>query len=98
MGEEMLNRTIVSCAVAAAALAAGGGGIAAETKKAAIEAYVAEPMPPLIQIVGTDMDGPVFADAKGHTLYVFGGGRREGGGYGGGGDPKDKSKCQSTVD
>lgn len=93
----MLNRYVVSCAVAAVAFMAGGAGIAAETKKAATEPYVADPAPAFVQVIGTDMDGPVFADAAGHTLYTFGGGRREGG-YGGGGDPKDKSKCQDTLD
>ena len=98
LNRRVLNRHAVSWAVAAAAFLAGGAAIAAETKKGVLEPYVAEPSPAFIQVVGTDMDGPVFADAAGHTLYIFGGGRREGGGYGGGGDPKDKSKCQDSMD
>ncbi|MBX7197761.1 MAG: hypothetical protein K1X51_00120 [Rhodospirillaceae bacterium] len=92
----MFKRTVASCVVLAAAVA-GGTGIAAETKNSVLEAYVHEPMPSIVQVVGTEMDGPVFADSRGHTLYVFGGGRDRGG-YGGGGDPKDKSNCHTTVD
>ena len=92
----MSKRSVASC-VAVTAFVAGGAVFAADTKGGAIEAYVKEPMPAFIQVVGTDMDGPVYADTKGHTLYVFGGGR-ERGGYGGGGDAKDKSKCLDTVD
>ena len=96
----MLNKYVASCTVAMAACAFGAVpyASAADAKKSSIESYVADPMPVGVEVVGTDMDGPVFADASGHTLYIFGGGRREGGGYGGGGDPKDKSKCTDTVD
>ena len=31
--------------------------------------YVSEPMPPGIQVLNTEFEGPVFADAEGHTLY-----------------------------
>ena len=45
---------------AAASMAAGGS----ET-----EAYVHVPMPPRFRVESTELDGPVFADEKGHTLY-----------------------------
>ncbi len=93
----MRNCYLASCGLVLAALALGASANAADSKRASLEAYISEPLPSLIQVVGTDMDGPVFADAKGHTLYVFGGGR-ERGGYGGGGDAADKSKCMDTVD
>lgn len=35
------------------------------------EAYVEEAMPPGIQVVATPLDGPVFADAHGRTLYMW---------------------------
>ena len=44
-----------------AALAAGGP----------TEAYVHAPMPPQFKVVATELDGPVFADASGHTLYKW---------------------------
>lgn len=95
----MLISYRASCGVALVALALGAPSLAnaAESKKASVEAYVSEPLPAVIQVVGTEMDGPVYADAKGHTLYIFGGGR-ERGGYGGGGDATDKSRCLDTVD
>ena len=93
----MRNCYLASCGLVLAALALGASANAADSKRASLEAYISEPLPSLIQVVGTDMDGPVFADAKGHTLYVFGGGR-ERGGYGGGGDAADKSKCMESVD
>jgi predicted lipoprotein with Yx(FWY)xxD motif len=39
------------------------------SKQPLIEDYVAEPMPPGVQVIVTERDGPVFAEAKGHTLY-----------------------------
>lgn len=35
------------------------------------EQYLPEPMPPGIQVVQTELDGPVFADARGRTLYTW---------------------------
>ncbi|HEY6644813.1 hypothetical protein [Povalibacter sp.] len=33
------------------------------------ESYVKEPMPPGIQVIQTELEGPVFADEKGKTIY-----------------------------
>ena len=33
------------------------------------ETYLQEPVPAGVQIVQTELDGPVYADANGHTLY-----------------------------
>lgn len=33
------------------------------------EEYLKAPVPPGVQIVETELDGPVYADANGHTLY-----------------------------
>ncbi|MEP6549144.1 MAG: hypothetical protein ABJD53_16925 [Gammaproteobacteria bacterium] len=35
------------------------------------EAYVRVPMPPHFRVESTELDGPVFADEKGHTLYSW---------------------------
>lgn len=35
------------------------------------EAYEPVPMPPGIQVVVSELEGPVFADARGHTLYEW---------------------------
>jgi predicted lipoprotein with Yx(FWY)xxD motif len=35
------------------------------------EAYVHVPMPPHFKVEPTELDGPVFADAQGHTLYKW---------------------------
>ncbi len=37
----------------------------------AVEEYVAVPMPPGFRVESTELDGPVFADASGHTLYEW---------------------------
>jgi predicted lipoprotein with Yx(FWY)xxD motif len=36
-----------------------------------VEAYVDVPMPPGFQVESTELDGPVFADANGNTLYTW---------------------------
>ena len=48
-----------------------GAGAAAPMSKAPVEAYIHEPMPPVIQVMGTEVDGPLFADANGRTLYIW---------------------------
>ena len=35
------------------------------------EAYVQVPMPPHFKVESTELDGPVFADPQGHTLYKW---------------------------
>src|SRR3569833_1133075 len=35
------------------------------------EDYIHEPFPPGVQIVQTELEGPVYADAGGHTLYQW---------------------------
>ena len=36
-----------------------------------VEAYVDRPMPPEFHVESTELDGPVFADASGRTLYTW---------------------------
>ncbi|MEQ8207781.1 MAG: hypothetical protein RIA65_16520 [Woeseia sp.] len=35
------------------------------------EDHFAEPLPPGFQVVSTELDGPVFADAEGRTFYKW---------------------------
>jgi predicted lipoprotein with Yx(FWY)xxD motif len=76
----------IGCAalwVSSAALAAGGP----------TEAYVHVPMPPQFQVVATELDGPVFADARGHTLYKWPFKQMR---VGDTGDPLDASTCTNV--
>lgn len=36
-----------------------------------VEPYVSVPMPPGFHVESSELDGPVFADAEGHTLYMW---------------------------
>lgn len=58
-------------AVAAMTVAAAQAQAQAQRGKAEIEDYVREPMPPGVQVVHTEIEGPVFADAAGRTLYMW---------------------------
>ena len=58
------------------------------------EAWIAEPMPPRFRVVVTELDGPVFADARGRTLYTWPFKNMR---VGATGDPKGQSNCGSTV-
>src|SRR4051812_12366237 len=58
------------------------------------EEYVRVPMPPGFQVVATELEGPVFADAKGRTLYTWPI-KAMRNGYAG--DPKGKSVCGDKV-
>src|SRR5262245_60646309 len=49
-------------------------GLALSTRLQAaepVEAFVKEPMPPGFQVVVAEMEGPVFADRNGKTLYYW---------------------------
>ena len=45
--------------------------MAADRGKAVVEDYQRVPLPPGFQVIMTELDGPVFADAKGRTLYQW---------------------------
>src|SRR4051812_24626275 len=47
------------------------GAHAADGRKGLKEDYLREPMPPGFQVVVTELEGPVFADVDGHTLYKW---------------------------
>ncbi len=52
------------------------------------------PMPPGIQVINTDLDGPVFANEQGKTLYVW---PQKAMRVGFAGDPKGKSVCGDEI-
>ncbi len=52
-------------------VAAATGAMAQQRAKLGLEDYVREPMPPGFQVMQTELEGPVFADASGKTLYVW---------------------------
>jgi predicted lipoprotein with Yx(FWY)xxD motif len=60
---------------AAGVCVASAAGLAAPTPSAPsareVEAYQAVPMPPGFRVESTELDGPVFADSAGHTLYTW---------------------------
>jgi predicted lipoprotein with Yx(FWY)xxD motif len=72
-------------------LALTSGAHAAE--KRMVEDYAKVPLPPGIQVVVTEEEGPVFADAQGKTLYVW---PQQAMRIGFAGDPKGRSACEDT--
>ena len=71
-----------------------GHTFAASAPVAAKEEYVRAATPPGIQVVVTDLEGPVFADAKGKTIYKWPYQSLRGGYVG---DEKGRSTCTTTV-
>jgi predicted lipoprotein with Yx(FWY)xxD motif len=61
---------------------------------AAREDYVAEAMPPGVKVVPTEADGNVFADASGHTLYIWPQHEQRNGNAG---EDRGKPLCDNTV-
>src|SRR5262249_51012840 len=55
--------------------------------------YVHDPLPPGFQVVATEVDGPVFADANGRTLYTWPVGSQRNGNAG---EQKGKPTCDNT--
>lgn len=58
------------------------------------EEYVPEPTPPGVKAVPTEADGNVFADASGHTLYIWPQHEQRNGNAG---EDKGKPLCDNTV-
>src|SRR5258708_4253079 len=61
-----------------------------QAKQQLTESYVHEPMPPGFKVIAAEFEGPVFADAKGHTLYNW---PRMGLRNGDAGEQKGKPTC-----
>jgi predicted lipoprotein with Yx(FWY)xxD motif len=45
--------------------------VAAADSAGIVESYVSVPMPPGFKVVISELEGPIFADARGHTLYMW---------------------------
>lgn len=68
----MLNlRYVTHLAAASAFMFAGAAAAQAVKSKAPVEAYIEEPRPAGVLVLGTETDGPVYATAQGRTLYVW---------------------------
>lgn len=66
------SRAVARAAATFVALVLGVGVAAAAVPAAATTLdYLAEPLPAGVQVVPTERDGFVFADAAGHTLYTW---------------------------
>jgi predicted lipoprotein with Yx(FWY)xxD motif len=89
-------KRLLSLCLAAVPLAATASAVTywPEKQAAAKEQYEAVPMPPGFQIVVTEQEGPVFADARGHTLYTWPVHQLRNGPVG---ERKGQPSCDSTV-
>ncbi len=85
-------RVGLTAGFACAGLVCGGAVSAAEQK--AVEDYARVPMPAGVQVLVNELEGPVFADAQGRTLYVW---PQRAMRVGFSGDPKGKSTCTDVV-
>ena len=67
-------RTVMSSPIISVGLAVAlfsVGAVLAASAPPQREDYIREPLPPGFQVIATELDGPVFADANGRTLYVW---------------------------
>jgi predicted lipoprotein with Yx(FWY)xxD motif len=73
---------------------AGAGSAAGAANQKILEDYAVVPMPQGVQILYTELDGPVFADEHGKTMYVW---PQKAMRVGFAGDPKNKSVCGDEI-
>lgn len=98
MGRGIVNfRSALRCVAAGAvfAVSASAGAQSVTRGQAPVEAYIQEPLPPGVQVVGTEVDGPLFATAAGRTLYVWPGRGQNDQGYRG--EQEGKPSCGDVV-
>ena len=83
-------------ALVALGVALGGHHASQAADQAGIgtETWAQVPMPPGFKVVPTELEGPVFADTNGHTIYKWPQTSLRNG-YAG--DPKDKATCEDKV-
>lgn len=88
----LLTLRVLMIAVVAGQFA--GAAYAQVVRDELVEDYQRQPLPPGIQVIATDIEGPVFATAEGKTLYQwpFRALRN-----GDGGEQKGKPTCDDTV-
>lgn len=89
-----MKRQMLIALVAASALANSMDAIAKEAMPAPREDYVRTALPPGIQVVDTELEGPLFANAEGRTLYWWPHQSQRNGFIG---DEKNQSVCTNTV-
>ena len=80
--------------VAAGLVAAGGVQAASSRDEQAREDFVRAPMPAGFQVIATEVQGPVYADANGHTLYKWPVGAQRNGDAG---EQKGKPTCDGKI-
>lgn len=68
-GVHVLVVALLTAAATAAIAATDTNGGPASSR--VVERYVSVPMPPGYHVEPTELDGPVFADSEGHTLYIW---------------------------
>ncbi len=66
-----LSRGVCGIALVLSGLAAAAPTIGAELTTRDVEDYVPEPMPPGFSVIVNALEGPVFADGAGRTLYTW---------------------------
>lgn len=67
---QCLRALTAAFSVAACLASYSASGLAASAKQGMSD-YPDEPMPPGFQVIMTELEGPVFADATGHTFYKW---------------------------
>ena len=91
-----------SALVVAISLASSGATASVDPAKNAanapaprqVEGYIAVPMPPGFRVEISELEGPVFADSRGHTLYIWPYKRMR---VGYSGEQKGKPACYGEV-
>ena len=66
-----MRKLAVTTLAAAAAFAGCVSAYAQSQKARAVEDYIRSPLPPGFQVTNNELEGPVFADASGRTLYIW---------------------------
>src|SRR5436190_23743856 len=87
-------RSLLKASAAAALLVAAAAAQGASTRDdyTLREDYIHDPLPPGVQVIATELNGPVFADANGHTLYRWQIGAQRNGDAG---EQKGKPTCDN---
>lgn len=91
------KRSIVTAAALTALALCGESVAAARSSRSeqAREPYLSVPMPAGFRVESSELEGAVFADARGHTLYSWPQHELRNGNAG---DPKDRSSCSDVKE
>ena len=85
-------RSVVTASVAAFVMASAGAHAASSSNMK--EDYIKAPMPPGFQVIITELEGPVFANAQGLTLYKW---PKKANRNGDAGEIEYKPTCDGTI-